>query len=505
MAKRKPRDNRDLKHRTLTAKRYAVYEPEVSEAIYEAARQQIAVRNLTTAHLVEHGPTPVRVSPKTPNALFGLYQRWRATDHEWLQEILQAIWRPAVEDAASTYDAWEEVNYEHCVEVAQALERSKKPPRKTKGGVEKKPKGIPRRVQKRRPDPQTLFVSRQRRDRRHRHVVRIAEGVRIIDKRTIKLPAIGEVRLKESIPQGMDLRAVTLVERTPAARGRRIKAAERTWRVDLHYRTPAALRPLPDDPKAIRSTGGDHGVTHALTVSRSDGASEHIHYPPPKAASVTEWNRAACQKAKRKPGSRQWKRLTAKQGSIRRHETNRRKTERTRFANRIAQGADIVGIEDLQNANMQRSAAGTSETPGTGVAAKRGLVRRLRNTAPGYQTEEQERACHRHGTRYCLVPAGGTSITCSVCKHRTPENRKSQADFRCLKCQHTANADVNAAENMRLAALAHYGVRVDRSPGAQTPEESLSRGAAMTPGGPEGERRGRKPEGRPAAEAPRPG
>ena len=64
---------------------------------------------------------------------------------------------------------------------------------------------------------------------------------------------------------------------------------------------------------------------------------------------------------------------------------------------------------------------------------------------------------------------------------------------------------MNAAENMRLAALAHYGVGVDRSPGAQTPEESLSGGTAMTSGGPEGERRGRKPDGRLAAEAARPG
>ena len=34
--------------------------------------------------------------------------------------------------------------------------------------------------------------------------------------------------------------------------------------------------------------------------------------------------------------------------------------------------------------------------------------------------------------------------------------------------------DVNAGHNMRLAALAHYGVAVERSPGANaTPEKSL--------------------------------
>ena len=278
--KRKAKDKKKLTRRTRSWKSNAVYEPTVSEAIYETARQQIAVRNLTTKHLVDHGPTPVRMSPETPRALFGLYQDWRKTDHPWVKDIIQAIWRPAVEDSANTYNAWEETNYDHCVELAKALDAEKKPKGK------KKPKGIPRHVQRRRPDPETLFVSRQARDRQHRHTIRIAEGVRVIDSRTIKLPAIGEVRLKKSIPDGMDVRAATLVERTPKARGRHIKAEDRTWKVHLHYRAPTELRPLPKKEDAIRSTGGDHGAEHPLTISRSDGSSQHLHYPPPKAASV---------------------------------------------------------------------------------------------------------------------------------------------------------------------------------------------------------------------------
>ncbi|TDU84355.1 transposase [Kribbella voronezhensis] len=41
-----------------------------------------------------------------------------------------------------------------------------------------------------------------------------------------------------------------------------------------------------------------------------------------------------------------------------------------------------------------------------------------------------------------------TSQTCSVCGHRAPENRKSQAVFRCAACKHQSNADVNAAMNI---------------------------------------------------------
>ena len=41
-----------------------------------------------------------------------------------------------------------------------------------------------------------------------------------------------------------------------------------------------------------------------------------------------------------------------------------------------------------------------------------------------------------------------TSITCGKCRHRDRNNRKSQAEFRCLKCHHAAHADHNAAWNI---------------------------------------------------------
>ena len=352
--KRKKVDNADLKYRTLTDKFYAVYEPEVSSRIHAAALEQIAIRNLTTEYLVQHGPTPVRVSPDTPEALFGLYQQWRKTTAPWLEGILQAIWRPAVEDAANRYDAWEDTNYEHCVEIGRAADRAKKAEAKKARAArgkrpksndpEKKPKGIPRRVQRRRPDPETLFTSRHERDREHRHTVRIAERVQVVDNKTIKLPEIGTVRLKEAIPDGMDVRSATLVERTPTEQGRRVAPDERTWLVKLAYRKPAQLRELPE-PEKIRSSGVDHGSVHAMTVSRQDGTSEHIHYPEPKPASIEEWNRACCRKVKCKVGSRRWEKLTEKQKGIRQHETNRRKEHRTACANRIAQETDILGID----------------------------------------------------------------------------------------------------------------------------------------------------------------
>ncbi|MFL5661183.1 MAG: zinc ribbon domain-containing protein, partial [Ktedonobacteraceae bacterium] len=44
-----------------------------------------------------------------------------------------------------------------------------------------------------------------------------------------------------------------------------------------------------------------------------------------------------------------------------------------------------------------------------------------------------------------------TSRTCSECGHCAKENRKSQADFKCVACGYAALADYNAAINISRA------------------------------------------------------
>ena len=52
-----------------------------------------------------------------------------------------------------------------------------------------------------------------------------------------------------------------------------------------------------------------------------------------------------------------------------------------------------------------------------------------------------------------LVDPRNTSRKCASCGSVDKRNRKSQAEFKCLACGHTDNADSNAAENIRRAAV----------------------------------------------------
>ena len=56
-----------------------------------------------------------------------------------------------------------------------------------------------------------------------------------------------------------------------------------------------------------------------------------------------------------------------------------------------------------------------------------------------------------NGGIYLEVSPKYTSQKCSKCFHTEKENRKSQESFKCLKCGHKENADINVAKNILAA------------------------------------------------------
>lgn len=61
------------------------------------------------------------------------------------------------------------------------------------------------------------------------------------------------------------------------------------------------------------------------------------------------------------------------------------------------------------------------------------------------------------GVPIVKVDPRNTSRTCPECGHCEKANRKSQSMFRCKACGHDANADLNAARNIRNRALSKEG------------------------------------------------
>ena len=75
-----------------------------------------------------------------------------------------------------------------------------------------------------------------------------------------------------------------------------------------------------------------------------------------------------------------------------------------------------------------------------------------------------EYKARRAGVAVKVIGGAYTSQQCSVCGFVHPDNRSSQAAFRCLACGYTENADQNAAKNIAARAAVNRPIAV-RSPG----------------------------------------
>lgn len=225
--------------------------------------------------------------------------------------------------------------------------------------------------------------------------------------------------------------------------------------VDLANMNVNFVNPAPtvDRSKAAGIVGIDRGIAHAATTS--DGEFFDIPNTP-------ELDRKIVHLQKRMAKSRT---VAEREGrnfrdSRRYQDTKRRcaKAQRARaatkrdavhaFTKRITESYSVVVLEALKAERMSRRAMGK------GAASKRGLNRGIRDARWGaiisqiqYKTGSSSRTDGQEPWVFVVNPAH-TSQRCVECGHIASENRESQAVFRCVKCDHTDNADINAARNI---------------------------------------------------------
>ncbi|WP_441250789.1 RNA-guided endonuclease InsQ/TnpB family protein [Kitasatospora sp. McL0602] len=249
-----------------------------------------------------------------------------------------------------------------------------------------------------------------------------------------KLPKLGWVRFRWSRPLGGVVRSATVTRQG------------RHWFVSFLVDTGTATperHAMPDT-----AVGVDRGVKVAATTS---GGIFHdrVFVTPGEAGRL---RRLQQKLARQQCGSRR-RAATVKAINV---ITGRARDRRADFCawvgNRLATANAVVVLERLRTRNMTASASGTVDAPGRQVAQKRGLNRAI--LAKGWHKLELaiHNAARTTGTIVVLVNAAYTSQTCNRCKQVDPKSRKSQADFECTACGHTAHADVNAAKNILNAA-----------------------------------------------------
>ncbi len=160
--------------------------------------------------------------------------------------------------------------------------------------------------------------------------------------------------------------------------------------------------------------------------------------------------------AKKTKFSSTWRKLNIGISKLHKRITRIRHDFLWKTAHNLGKNHAVVGLEALETSNMSRSAKGSLENPGKNVAAKSGLNRAILREGWYMFSQMLDWECKKHGSRVVYVNPRNTSITCSSCGKVEKSSRKDQARFEC-RCGFSANADTNAAINIKNLAAACSG------------------------------------------------
>jgi len=153
-------------------------------------------------------------------------------------------------------------------------------------------------------------------------------------------------------------------------------------------------------------------------------------------------------------GSANWKKQKQKVARLHKRIADIRYDYQQKATTEISKNHAMIAVEDLKVANMSRSAKGTAEAPGRNVRQKAGLNRSILDQGWGELRRQLEYKMAWNGGLFVAVPPHHTSQTCPSCSFVSAENRTSQANFTCVHCGFSENADVVGAINVLKRGLA---------------------------------------------------
>jgi putative transposase len=250
----------------------------------------------------------------------------------------------------------------------------------------------------------------------------------------VRLQGIGHVRVHQHRPVKGRVKTIA------------VKREGRRWFVVL------SCDQVPAEP--VPATGAVAGIDMGVAslVTTSDGA--HVANPRHLAEATDQLADAQRDLARKKRGSARRRKAVARVAALHAKVRRQRADHAHKTANALVRDYDVIAHEDLRITNMTRSASGTIDAPGRGVAAKSGLNRSILDAGWRVFLTILTHKAESAGRELIAVNPANTSRTCARCGHVAKGNRVTQTVFLCTACGHTAHADVNAATNILRAGLA---------------------------------------------------
>ncbi len=268
------------------------------------------------------------------------------------------------------------------------------------------------------------------------------EGFRIVGPQASRIVRLNRKWAKVNVPKVGWVR-LRLSRAIPEAKSYRI-TCDRAGRWNLAF---AVIPP----PIPAPGTGEIVGVDRGVSVSAALSTGELLSCPGLSRREEDRLKQQQRRLARCRRGSNRHRRVRDAITKLHARAADRRKDWVEKTSTDLARRFDIIRVEDLRIAPMTRRPKPKPDPAQPGAYlhnqrhAKAGLNRGILANGWGALVRRLE---HKAPRRVEKVNPAYTSQTCSVCGHSAPENRESQAVFRCVACGHRANADMNAAVNI---------------------------------------------------------
>ncbi len=284
---------------------------------------------------------------------------------------------------------------------------------------------------------------------------RYSQGIKVRDGK-VYLPKIGWVRFRNTRPVEGKIQQAT------------IKRDGDHWFVCFS----CEIR-IPDPVHASTAAVGiDLGIVNFASLSNGTQI-EPLGSFRKHEARLARAQRKLSRKRKR---SRNLGKLKAKVYRLQAHIANARKDFLHKLSTTLCKNHALIVVEDLNVKGMSASASGTAEKPGQNVRAKSGLNKSILDQGWSMFRSMLEYKAKWLGGQVVAINPANTSRACPVCGEVDADNRKTQAEFRCVHCGHADNADVNAARNILRAGLARLACLAANAVKSQAQGSNLPRG-----------------------------
>ena len=192
------------------------------------------------------------------------------------------------------------------------------------------------------------------------------------------------------------------------------------------------------------SVGIDVGIAKFAALSNG----EYIEPRNPLKALQNRLSKAQQVQSNKEKFSNNWRKCVKKVQTIHNKIKNVRLDFLHKETTKISKNHALVVIEELKIKNMSKSSSGNIDTPGKNVKAKSGLNKSILDQGWGIFRSQLEYKLLWNAGELRTVSPHHTSQRCNKCSCVDSRNRTSQDCFVCISCNHSENADINAAKNI---------------------------------------------------------